>query len=260
MRPNTTKQTLKAGGTSIGTQIQQMTTVEAARILGVAGAEFVWIDAEHGPYHQESVHALIHALADAGATPIVRVGEYAYSLVSRALDSGAQGIILPRARDLAELREALSWTRFPPEGARGYGLGGPHVGYAKAGFPEIIAHANAHTMVIVQIENEWAVEHCDDLLELPFIDVALVGPADLSISMGIPGEVTHPRFVAAVERVIAACERRGVAPGIHLRSPAAAPDWMARGMRFVSAGAEHVFMLERATEAMTGLKQLAAKR
>lgn len=260
MRPNATKQTLKAGGIVVGSQVQQLRSPESGRILGVAGADFVWVDGEHGPFDQETTHDLVRAIAQGGATPIVRVADYSYSLVARALDSGAQGIILPRAMSVDGVREALSWTRFPPVGVRGYGLGAPHLEYEKVSFSEVIAHANEHTLNIVQCEHPWAIDHAAQLLSLANVDVMLVGPADLSIALGVPGEFTHPTLIAAIERVVAACQVAGVAPGIHLRSAALATDWIARGMRFVSVGAEHVFMLERASEAMHALKSTAAAR
>lgn len=259
MRINTTRQALGDGATVVGTQIQQFRSTEVARVFGAAGADFVWIDAEHGPFDQESIQDLVRAASEAGVTPVVRVGEFAYSLVARALDSGAQGIILPRATNLDELRTALSWTRFPPDGVRGFGLSGPHTGYATAGFAEIIAHHNANTMVIAQIENAWAIEYCEEIVQLPFIDVIMIGPADLSISLGIPGQITNPAFISAVERVIAACQTYGVAPGIHLRDAVAARDWIARGMRFVSASNEHALLLDRARETMSALKSLAGR-
>jgi 2-dehydro-3-deoxyglucarate aldolase/4-hydroxy-2-oxoheptanedioate aldolase len=221
--------------------------------MAAAGFDFVWVDGEHGPFDQQGIERLVRAIAAAGATPIVRVGEFSYTLVARALDAGAQGIILPRANDVAKLRDALSWTRFPPDGIRGYGLGGPHLEYEKASLPDVIAHRNAHTMVIVQFENSWAIDHADELLQLPFVDVALIGPADLSISLGVPGEFDHPTMVAEIDRLIAACQRHGVAPGIHMRAAAAAKKWLERGMRFVSAGSEHIFLLEKATETVAAL-------
>lgn len=254
MRPNTTKAQLKAGEIVIGTQIQQIVSTEPARIFAAAGFDFVWIDGEHGPFGQEAIQTLVRAIAEAGPTPIVRVAEFSYSLVARALDCGTQGIILPRASDVERLREALSWTRFPPEGVRGYGLGGAHVNYEKVSVAEVIAHRNQHTLTVVQFESAWAIDHADDLLRLPFVDVALIGPADLSISLGVPGQFDHPTLVASIERLIAACQRNRVAPGIHLRAAAAAKAWIDRGMRFVSVGSEHIFMLEKAAEVVASLR------
>lgn len=254
MRPNTTRERLKAGQTVIGTQIQQMRSVEPARIFGAAGFDFVWIDAEHGPFDQESLHDLARAVSDAGPTSLIRVAELSYALVARALDAGAEGIILPRANDVDQLREALSWTRFPPEGARGFGLGGAHLGYRKVSPAEVIAHRNANTLAVAQFESGWAIDHADLLLQLPLVDVALLGPADLSISLGVPGQFDHPAVIAAGERLIAACGRHRVAPGIHLRAAPAAKAWLARGMRFVSVGSEHIFLLEKAAETLASLR------
>ncbi len=255
MRPNTTRERLRAGRLVLGTQIQLLRSTEPARILAAAGFDFVWVDAEHGPFDQESVHDLVRAISDAGPTPIVRVGEFSYSLVARALDSGAEGIILPRATDLEGLRRAFSWMRFPPEGVRGYGLGGPHLGYQNVSVEEVIAHRNAHTLTIVQFENEWAIQHSQELLAMRGVDVALVGPADLSISLGVPGQFDHPRLVAAVERLIEACEQHAVAPGIHLRAAGPAKAWIGRGMRFVSVGSEHIFLREKASETVAELRE-----
>ena len=174
--------------------------------------------------------------------------------MARLLDSGAQGIILPRVEDPKILEEALSWMRFPPAGKRGYGVNTTMIGYEARGFKEIIEHQNLNTLAVVQFETKAAMERADELLSIKGMNIAMVGPADLSIALGIPGEFEHPLLVSTVEKLIEQCKRHGVVPGIQTRSTAMAKAWVERGMRFVGAGAEHGLLLEKAKETVGQLR------
>src|SRR5918911_4354244 len=140
MLVNTTREKLARGETAFGCGLQCYRSMEIPRTFAAAGFDYVFIDLEHGSFDLETVQDMIRSAADAGITPIVRVAELLYSLVARLLDSGAQGIILPRVEDPALLAEALSWVRFPPEGKRGYGVNPTMVRYEARSFPEIIEH------------------------------------------------------------------------------------------------------------------------
>lgn len=254
MRVNLTRERLAKGETVFGCALQCYRSPEIARTFAAAGFDYVFIDMEHGSYNLETVHDMITASLEAGITPIVRVAELLYSLVARLLDSGAQGIILPRVEDPKILEEALSWLRFPPEGKRGYGVNTTMIGYESRGFREIIEHKNRNTVSVVQFESMTAIERADELLSLKGFDIAMVGPADLSINLGIPGEFDNPKLVSVVEGLIAKCNRHGVVPGIQTRSLAMAKAWAERGMRFVGAGAEHALLLEKAKETVAQLR------
>jgi 2-dehydro-3-deoxyglucarate aldolase/4-hydroxy-2-oxoheptanedioate aldolase len=260
MRENEIRGKLKSGETVFGSAIQQVGSPELPRVFAAAGADFVWIDAEHGPFDLETVQSLVRSASFSGLTPLVRVGELLYSLVARVLDAGAQGIIFPRVEDPELLREAISWTRFPPLGKRGFGLGGPQLNYRRVSFPEVIRHANENTLVVVQFETVRAIERAEELLSIPGVDVALVGPADLSVSLGVPGEFEHALMSEAISSLIAMCDRYSVIPGIHTRTAKLAGTWVANGMRFVSTGSEVALLLERATEVFSSLREIAAAR
>src|SRR5919206_3057911 len=135
MRINHTRERLGRGETVFGCGLQVYRSAEIPRAFAAAGFDYCFIDMEHGAFDLETVQDMIRSSADAGITPIVRVAELLYSLVARLLDSGAQGIILPRVEDPALLREALSWMRFPPEGKRGYGVNPTMVRYEACTFP-----------------------------------------------------------------------------------------------------------------------------
>jgi 4-hydroxy-2-oxoheptanedioate aldolase len=254
MRVNLTREKLLKGETAVGCALQVYRSPEIARTFAAAGFDYVFIDLEHGSFNQETAHDMIVAANGSGITPIVRVAELLYSLVARLLDSGAQGIILPRVEDPRILEEALSWMRFPPDGKRGYGVNPTMIGYEARSFGEIIEHQNRNTLAVVQFETKTALDRADDLLSLKGVDIAMVGPADLSISLGVAGQFDHPLLISSVERLIGQCNRHGVVPGIQVRTVAAARTWMERGMRFVGAGGEHGLLLEKAREAVAQLR------
>ena len=254
MRTNTVKQALKEGKTQFGCNTSMLRSPEVPRILAAAGLDWSYLDSEHGGFDLETLQDLIRAANEAGLCPIVRVADLQYALVARALDCGAQGVLFPRVESPELLEKAISWTRFPPEGVRGYGLQPTHVGYEAVGMPDIIAHSNANTMVVLQIETKTALARIDELLSVPKIDAVMIGPADLSISLGVAGQFEHPTLVAAIEKIRDACNRHGIAPGIHMRSLKLVQYWRDHGMLFLSCNSEIGFMLEKATETVAALK------
>jgi len=254
MRINTVKRALKEGKAQFGCNTSMLRSPEVPRILAAAGLHWSYLDSEHGGFDLETLQDLIRAANEAGLCPIVRVADLQYALVARALDCGAQGVLFPRVESPELLEKAISWTRFPPEGVRGYGLQPTHVGYEAVGMPDIIAHSNANTMVALQIETKTAIERIDELLSVPKIDAVMIGPADLSISLGVAGQFEHPTLVAAIEKIRDACIRHGIAPGIHMRSLKLVQYWRDHGMLFLSCNSEIGFMLEKATETVAALK------
>jgi 2-keto-3-deoxy-L-rhamnonate aldolase RhmA len=258
MRANLTRERLDKGKTVFGCGLQVYRSPEICRAFAVAGFDYVFIDIEHGSFDLETVQDMIKVSLDNGITPIVRVAELLYSLIARVLDAGAQGIILPRVEDPKLLAQAVSWMRFPPTGVRGYGVNPTMIGYEARSFPEIIAHLNRHTVSVVQFETVTAMERADELLSVEGVDISMVGPADLSISLGVPGQFDHPLLVSTVERLIEKCVKHNVVPGIQTRSTAMARFWAERGMRFVGAGAEHGLLLEKARETVAALQSAKA--
>jgi 2-keto-3-deoxy-L-rhamnonate aldolase RhmA len=188
-----------------------------------------------------------------GLTPIVRVADMQYALVARALDCGAQGVVFPRVESAELLARAISWTKFPPMGVRGFGLGPWQFEYEKMTIGGAAEHFNANTMVVLQIETAAAVERRDELLSVPGIDAVMIGPVDLSISLGVPGDFEHPKMIQAIEQIRDSCLQHGVAPGVQVRSIALAKFWKERGMKFLGCGNEIAFMLEKASETAAAL-------
>ena len=208
---------------------------------------------EHGGFDLESIQDICRVANLSGLCPIVRVGDMQYTLTARALDCGAQGIIFPRVESVALLQEAVSWTKFPPLGMRGYGLSHQQTNYEPLSMPQMIEHGNANTLVVIQIETQRAVDMREELLSVPGIDAVMIGPADLSISLGVPGEFDHPKMVEAMESVRDTCLRRGIAPGTQTRSLPLAKFWKERGMTFLGCSNETNMLLERGREITSSL-------
>ena len=253
MRLNPVRHALAAGQLQLGTNFGQYRSAEYPKLLAAAGFHWAFIDTEHGGFDLETVQDICRVSQLAGLAPIVRVADLQYSLVARSLDCGAQGIIFPRMEDPKLLETALSWTKFPPAGVRGYGLQPSQVEYEAIPFGEAIAHLNANTLTVLQIESARAVEAREEILSVPGIDAVMIGPADLSISMGIPGDFQNSRLIEAVESIRDTCARNGVAPGIHTRTAHLARFWKERGMRFLSCGSDVSFLWEKASETAKGI-------
>jgi 2-keto-3-deoxy-L-rhamnonate aldolase RhmA len=227
---------------------------EITRILAAAGLDWTYLDSEHGGFDLETLQDLARAANDNGLCPIVRVAELQYALVARALDCGAQGVLFPRVESPELLAQAISWTRFPPLGVRGFGLQPTHLNYEMKAMPDIIAHMNQQVMVVLQIETVAAMNRVDELLAVPGVDAVMIGPADLSVSLGVPGQFEHPTMVAAIENIRDACIRAGVAPGLHVRLLKLAQYWRDRGLTFLSCNSEIGFLLEKAQETVAALR------
>src|SRR5450759_3603568 len=233
MKINQVKKALAEGKVQLGTAFAQFRSPDVVRILAAAGFQWAYLDTEHGGFDLETVQDLCRVAMYAGLCPIVRVADLQYALIARALDCGAQGIIFPRVESPELLEKAVSWIKFPPVGVRGFGLTPVQVDHAKVGIPEIIEHMNANTMVVLQIETCYAVERRDELLSVRGIDAVMVGPVDLSISLGVPGDFQHPLMVEAMEKIRDSCIAHGVAPGTQTRNLPLAKFWKERGMRFL---------------------------
>jgi 2-keto-3-deoxy-L-rhamnonate aldolase RhmA len=254
MEINRVKQALSAGRCQLGMGWSQLRSPEIARVLAAAGFDFAFIDTEHGGFDLETVQDICRVSNLVGLAPIVRVADMQYALIARALDCGAQGIIMPRVEVPEQLELAATWTRFPPEGVRGYGLSAPQLGYKAFKIPEVIEHMNANILVVLQIETVRAFEARDELLSVPGIDAVLIGPTDLSISLGGPGDFQNPRLIEMIEAIRDSCLAHGIAPGIHMRAAPLAKFWKDRGMLFLSCGNEISFLQERAAEVAAQLR------
>jgi 2-keto-3-deoxy-L-rhamnonate aldolase RhmA len=254
MKENTLLAALRAGHVQYGCGYGQLRQQEAINCLAKAGFTWAFIDMEHGGFDFETVQDLCRIGRLAGLSPIVRVADLQYSLVARALDVGAEGIMLPRVEDPKLLETAISWTKFPPQGIRGYGITPTNMDYEIAPMPAIIEHVNKNTMVCFQIESVKGLEARDELISVKGVDAVMVGPADLSIALGVPGDFTNTKQVDAMEKIRDTCRNYSVIPGTQTRSIELAQFWKQNGMLLLGCSNETSMLFDRATQIIRELK------
>ena len=174
---------------------------------------------------------MLQAISVGESVPIVRVPWNEPGIIMKSLDAGAYGVIVPMVNSRAEAEAAVAACRYAPEGVRSYG---PMRAAMYAG-RDYFQRANDTVLCIVMIETRDAIANVDDILSVPGVDAAYVGPSDLAVTMGLPPGYDNdaPEFVAALETLVVACERHGVVPGIHAGLPEVARKRMGQGFRFV---------------------------
>ncbi len=232
------REKLAQGQLVIGTMLVEIRQPSVMTMLANAGFDFVLIDNEHGPFSVETIADLSRAARDVGVTPVVRIPELTYGHVAQSLDGGAQGIMLPRVTARAQVEECVRFMKYPPAGRRGAVLARGHTAFKAGPLADTLAAANRETFLVVQIETAEAVERLDEILSVPGVDAALVGPTDLSLALGVPGSTDAPVLIQAIERTMAACKTHGVIPAIHTNDVAMTAGWARRGMRMVSINSE----------------------
>lgn len=250
---NHLKQLLASGQPAIGTLVQ-MPSASVAELLAQAGFDWLVIDAEHGPIDARDLHAMIRATRGTTATPTVRVPSNQDWLVKRALDLGALGVMLPAVNTVAEAQAAARSVRYPPEGVRGFG---PTFAAAHWGLPvpDYVSRISGEVMAIAQIEHIDAVDRIDEILAVPGIDLPLIGPYDLSGSMGLLGQVDHPRVQAAIDRVLAAADRAGLPLGIFATRADEVNGYIQRGFRAILVGTDGGFLASGARDMLERIKR-----
>jgi 4-hydroxy-2-oxoheptanedioate aldolase len=245
MRTNHVKAKLQNGEACIGLWLNFNST-NTARILAHAGLDWLLIDFEHSAGNPTLVADMITVVADAGGSaPLVRVPTNSVEYYKWVLDSGAWGVMVPMVNTREEAEFAVSCCKYPPTGTRS--IGGAYSAYAfKTTRADYYRLANDHIMTIVQIESKTAVENIDEILSVPGIDVAFIGPNDLCASLGVTpfSESQDPVFLEALEKIKAAGKRHNVPLGIFGSDGNAVAMRIAEGFRFINIGSEISALLD----------------
>lgn len=244
-----------AGESVYGTMIRQARDPGAPTVFAAAGYDFVFIDMEHGIYNMETVADLIRGAKSAGIAPIIRVPRLETFFISRVLDAGAEGIMVPMTSTREQAETIVRYSKYTPLGLRGYGAQSGQTDYRPLKAAEFMKEANEHTFIIAQIETKEAIENIDSILDVEGIDVGLIGPNDLSISMGIPDQLGSEKLVKAIDRVVESAKKRGKASGIHIGNIEALKKWRAKGMTVLAYSTDLGFMYSASKSSLEELKQ-----
>ncbi len=224
---------------------------ELAEIACQAGFDWLFLDMEHGSIEVSSLVRMIQAVRGPCAS-VVRVPENSEMWIKKALDAGADGVIIPRVNSPEEAASAVFWAKFPPQGGRS-------VGFSRANaygtrFQENVDTANETTAVVIQVEHAEGARRIDEILSVPGVDAIFIGPYDLSASFGKPGQVGDPEVREAIRSVREACARRRVPAGIFCGDIPAAEKAAAAGFSLLCAGIDIALFARGMAETAAALK------
>ena len=249
MRTNTVKEKLRRGEPALGAWLS-LPSVPAARIMARLGFDWLVVDMEHTAHHPVVMADMVATIADSGlCAPIVRVPYNSVEWFKWALDAGAWGVVVPMLNTREEALRALEYAKYPPGGARSIGGAFGPYGFGITNWPEYACLANNETLMIVQIESRQGLENVNDILSVPGIDVAFIGPNDLHAQLGMTpsSDGAEPEFMEAVERIKKAARSNSLALGIFSSDGEAATERMRQGFQFISVTTDISSMIAEAT-------------
>jgi len=239
MKPVELKARLREGKSVLGTMVSLCRTPDIMLVVARSEMDFALIDTEHGSFSTETVADLCRVARDADLTAILRVPGRGSTYVSRSLDIGANGLMMPRIETADEAADVIRWAKYAPMGNRGLALGGPCNDYLPIPDPiTAMAESNEATVILIQIESKEAIGRIDEIAAVPGIDVLLIGPMDLSQTLGVPGQLEHPKVIEAMREVVRAGRDHGVASGTHSPTIDQCRFWRDEGMTFLACSSE----------------------
>ena len=229
----------RRGEPSLGI-ISHLLSAPAIEVLAYTGMDYVLIDLEHSPIGAEHAAQLVGVAQGAGLAPLVRVDGIERSPILKMLDAGAAGLVVPQLETVEQARELVGYAKFPPLGGRGYcptrdGGWGSGSCYER-GMDGYMAEANASTLLIPQCETAGCLEHIEEIAAVEGVDGIFIGPFDLSIALGIPGQFGDPLLTEGIERVRRACAAAGKLCIMYAGSGEAAKRYFDQGFPSVAAG------------------------
>ena len=256
MSGNRLRHILQDGGYAAGTMIVEFNTPGMARLRDAIGIDFAVFDMEHSGFEIGDIRALMAWSRAAAFTPIVRVPSPDYHFLARIHDLGARGVMVPMVATASQAEAIVRACKYPPEGARGAAFGVAHDDFRSGSVAATMEAANRENLIIAQIETAQGLEHVTEIAAVPGIDVLWIGHFDLSLSLGIPGQFDHPRFVEAVDAVVAAATAYKRPLGVLVSDPEAGRFWIERGFRVICYSGD-IWLLQRAlTEGVAWVRAL----
>ncbi len=248
--PTNLRKRLKNGDLLLGT-ILSLDSPDVAEILSGVGFDWIFIDAEHSTLDPHHLKALFQAAGE--STPcVVRLPALDETAIKKTLDAGAAGLLVPQINTAEQAELLVKWGRYFPDGSRGLGFGRAQGYGLKVG--EYLKNANESILLSVQAETARAVENIEAIVGVTGLDAILVGPYDLSASLGLPGQVDHPEVKAAIQHVASVCSNANMPVGIFGMTAEAVRPYIAQGFRFIVCGADTVLLGKAANQLLEGLR------
>jgi 4-hydroxy-2-oxoheptanedioate aldolase len=247
MRPNGIREAWAAGRSALGAWLM-IPSAFSAEIIAHGAYDWVCVDMQHGVIDYAQMVTMLQAVSSTDVTPLVRVPWNEPGIIGKSLDAGARGVIIPMVNSRADAERAVRACRYAPLGARSYG---PIRANYYAGF-DYFAHANDDVLCIVMVETREAVDQLDEILSVAGVDAVYVGPADLSVTLGLPPAPDHDAasFTEALARILDSCAAHGVVPGI-AGNQRTAPKRIEQGFRLVEVAADAAVLAAGAAQALS---------
>ena len=256
MGPNALKRKLREGKSVFG-PFMMIPDAGVAEIVAGAGFDFLLFDMEHGPAGLETVESCLRACELRGAVGLVRTPDGSPQTVSKVLDAGAKGILVPHVRSARQAADAVSAMTFGPPGTRGINAVSRAANYGQCDYTEFFRESDRETLIMIQIEDREAVEELDAIAAVPGLDVIFCGPYDLSRSLGQIGNPEHPDVKPIVERIVTVgAAKADCVPGLYVGSSQAAVEWQSKGARLFAFGGDTGFLSKGAKEAFEAIRHL----
>ncbi len=224
---------------------------EIAEVMADVGYDWLFIDTEHGAFNARSAQGILQAV-DHRCPCVIRIPSNQEVWIKKALDIGAAGIIAPGVKSGVEAEQIVQMCKYPPRGTRGVGISRAH-GYGLQ-FQDYVTNANEDTAVILQAENTEAVRNIADIIEVPGVDAILIGPYDLSASMGKMGQVQDAEVQTAVTTVTKTCRDTGLPLGIFAESAKSAAPYIQRGFSLIAISTDCLHMAQAARTELDAIK------
>ena len=242
-----------AGETLFGLWLD-LASAASAELCSAVGYDWLLVDLEHGAGTEADVLGQFHAIGAGGqSVPLIRPQSGERIRIGRALDLGARGVMVPRLESAAEALEAVTYLRYPPHGIRGVATRVRGAGLGAVGHADV-RRLNERVVGIIQIESVGGLRDADAIAAIDGVDVLFVGPADLTHSLGIPGQFGSAEYSAALDRVGAACRAHGKAAGILVYDPLVVPPLVERGFTFVGVGADAALVADGAARLLAAVR------
>lgn len=241
------------GDQVLGAMVFEFFSPGIAQILKLAGCEFVLYDMEHAGMGLETLKTQVAACRGCRIAPMVRVPRGEYHFLARALDVGAQGVMIPMVENVDQARAIVEATRYPPRGRRGAAFGFAHDDYEPGSPHDKIAVADARNLVIAQIETERGLEAVEDIAAIEGIDVLWVGHFDLTNFLGIPGQFDNPVYLNAIKRVVKAARAHNKGLGFMPTDEKWAKQYKRFGFNMLAAGTDHGLLMAGVRSILTSV-------
>lgn len=247
------KEKLNRNENIYGTLVTEFYTPNIAKMLDISGFDFFIVDCEHGYFDFTQVANIIAVGRGVGIPVLVRIPEVQRTCILKYIEMGAAGLMIPQSETAEQMQTVINYSKYAPMGERGVSLSRPHSGYGVPNSREYMETSNKKTIIIAQIESKKGIENIDEILSVDGVDLALVGPNDLSQDMNMLGQFYEESFVQSIEKVIESAKRNSKYVGIHASAIEYVQFWQKRGMNVLMWNSDITMMMAKAKE---GIKQL----